>query len=332
MTNRGSTVVLLLLHTIRLTTSSSSSDAAFLLENSERTSVITLPSGLQYEILRSGLEGPKGKTPGPYTPCVCQYEGTLVDGTVFDSTYDRGKPATFAPNQVIPAWTEALQLMRAGDQWKLYVPAKLGYGDRGAGKIIKPGAALIFKLDLIEIKHGEFVHWYSNLPLVSTLSNPISEGSSFTYGHVAFVFVLILYYGRKTSAGANSTRKVAARHILIKDLNVATLLKTQIIKGVVTFEKAAGLHSICPSKKQGGFLGEFTAGQMVPQFDKVVWEAKVGSLEGPVQTQFGYHLIRVDRRDPPVVEKPVGPRALEVEYKKGKYNPGKEVEGTKKMN
>ena len=111
MTNRGSTVVLLLLHTIRLTTSSSSSDAAFLLENSERTSVITLPSGLQYEILRSGLEGPKGKTPGPYTPCVCQYEGTLVDGTVFDSTYDRGKPATFAPNQVIPAWTEALQLM-----------------------------------------------------------------------------------------------------------------------------------------------------------------------------------------------------------------------------
>jgi hypothetical protein len=301
------------------TISSTTEEQDFLIENGEREEVITLPSGLQYEILRSGIEGPEGKTPGPYTPCVCQYKGTLLDGTVFDSSYDRGKPATFAPNQVIPAWSEALQLMRKGDKWKLFVPSKLGYGDRGAGKTIKPGATLIFELDLIEIKHGENMYWYTNLPLIGTLTSPLSDGSSITYGHVAFFMILIFYYSKKSNNSTN-TRKVAARHILVKDLSVATLLKKQINNKIVNFEKAAAEHSICPSKKQGGFLGEFTAGQMVPQFDKVVWEAKVGDLEGPIQTQYGYHLIRVDRRDPPVVVKPTGPRPPEVEYKPGKFN------------
>jgi FKBP-type peptidyl-prolyl cis-trans isomerase FklB len=292
-------------------------DVAFLVENSEREDVIVLPSGLQYEVLRSGSD-PESSSPKAGTPCVCQYEGTLVDGTVFDSTYDRGKPATFAPNQVIPAWSEALQLMREGDKWKLYVPANLGYGEKGAGKIIKPGAALIFELDIVSVKHGSQVYWYSNLPIIGSMTRPISEGSSFTYGHIViFIFIVYYYTQRKNTT---TGRKVAARHILVKELSLATSLKEQIASKTATFEKMASKHSICPSKRQGGFLGEFTAGQMVPAFDQVVWSATIGELSGPVQTQFGYHLIEVTRRDAPIAPQPVGPRPPEVEFKPGKYN------------
>ena len=265
-----------------------------------------------------------------YTPCVCQYEGTLVDGTVFDSTYDRGNSATFAPNQVIPAWKEALQLMRAGDKWKLFVPSELGYGNRGAGKLIKPNAALIFDLDVVEIKHGTTQHWYSTLPLIGPMTAPIFENGSFTYGHIV-LFVGLMYY-MTSKKDATGGRKVAARHILVKELALATSLKEQLLSNATTFEKVASEHSICPSKKQGGFLGEFSAGQMVPQFDQVVWSAKIGEMAGPVQTQFGYHLIEVTRRDPPVVLAP-SDKVLEVEYKPGKFNnqsDGIKSESTKK--
>ena len=86
------------------------------------------------------------------TPCSCHYRGTLTDGTEFDSSYKRGSPATFAPNQVIKGWTEAMQLMKEGDKWELYIPSELAYGDRQRGQYITPGAVLVFELEILAVK------------------------------------------------------------------------------------------------------------------------------------------------------------------------------------
>lgn len=119
----------------------------FLTANKSKEGVVTLPSGLQYEILKAGT-GPKPKAEDKVK---CHYHGTTIDGKVFDSSIERGEPATFAVNRVIPGWTEALQLMPVGSKWKLYIPANLAYGERGAGRDIKPNAALIFEVELLEI-------------------------------------------------------------------------------------------------------------------------------------------------------------------------------------
>lgn len=122
----------------------------FLDENAKREGVTVLPSGLQYEVLQSGPEdGPK---PGSTTMVTVHYEGRLADGTVFDSSYKRGQPATFGVHQVISGWTEAMQLMRTGDKWRLYIPSELGYGARGAGGAIPPHAALVFDVELISFR------------------------------------------------------------------------------------------------------------------------------------------------------------------------------------
>ena len=110
---------------------------------------MTLPSGLQYRVVEAGT-GQGGRV-ALSTPCSCNYRGTLIDGTEFDSSYKRGKPATFAPKQVIPGWTEALCKMREGAKWELFVPAELGYGGRGSGNKIGPGAVLIFSLEILRI-------------------------------------------------------------------------------------------------------------------------------------------------------------------------------------
>ncbi|MGE4587337.1 MAG: FKBP-type peptidyl-prolyl cis-trans isomerase [Mangrovibacterium sp.] len=120
---------------------------AFLEQNKTREGVNTTESGLQYEILKEG-SGPKPKAEQRVK---CHYHGTLIDGTVFDSSVERGEPATFALNQVIPGWTEALQLMPVGSKWKLYLPSELAYGERGAGRDIGPNSALIFEVELLEI-------------------------------------------------------------------------------------------------------------------------------------------------------------------------------------
>ena len=124
-------------------------DAAktFFAENGQREGVITTDSGLQYEVLQAG-DGPK---PGAADMVTVHYRGTLLDGTEFDSSYARGEPATFPLNRVIAGWTEALQLMPIGSKYKLYIPAQLAYGDRGAGDLIGPGAALVFEVELISI-------------------------------------------------------------------------------------------------------------------------------------------------------------------------------------
>ena len=121
----------------------------FMTANAAREEVTTTGSGLQYEVLESGSGA---ASPGPQSTVVTHYHGTLLDGTVFDSSVDRGQPAEFGVNQVIPGWTEALQLMSAGDKWRIACPPELAYGERGAGDAIPPNTALVFEIHLIEVK------------------------------------------------------------------------------------------------------------------------------------------------------------------------------------
>lgn len=121
---------------------------AFLLENGKKEGITTTASGLQYQVIRAG----SGQTPTIEDTVVTNYEGTLINGTVFDSSYKRGKTVTFPVNGVIRGWTEALLLMKTGAKWKLYIPARLAYGERGAGNVIGPNETLIFDIELLEVK------------------------------------------------------------------------------------------------------------------------------------------------------------------------------------
>ena len=121
---------------------------AFLAANKNKEGVVTLPSGLQYKILQAGT-GPK---PSAADSVVCNYRGTLINGTEFDSSYKRGQPLTFPVNGVIKGWTEALQLMPVGSKWQLFIPSELAYGERGAGADIGANATLIFEVELLSIQ------------------------------------------------------------------------------------------------------------------------------------------------------------------------------------
>jgi len=120
---------------------------AFLAKNKARAGVKTTASGLQYEVEKEGT----GPTPKATDTVTVNYKGTLMDGSTFDSSYDRGQPATFVLNQVIPGWTEGVQLMKVGSKYKFYIPSALGYGDKGAGATIGPNAPLIFEVELLSI-------------------------------------------------------------------------------------------------------------------------------------------------------------------------------------
>ena len=123
---------------------------SFLAENKKKEGVITLPSGLQYKIVKEGT----GETPKLEDTVTVNYRGTLIDGTEFDSSYRRGQPATFSVKGIIAGWAEALQLMKVGSKWQLFVPSNLAYGERGAGRDIEPNATLIFDIELLSIKEG----------------------------------------------------------------------------------------------------------------------------------------------------------------------------------
>ena len=120
---------------------------AFLAKNKGEKGVKTTASGLQYKVITAG----KGKQPKAEDTVTVNYRGTLIDGTEFDSSYKRGQPATFPVKGVIPGWTEALQLMKQGSKWMLYVPSNLAYGERGAGPMIGPNSALVFEVELLSI-------------------------------------------------------------------------------------------------------------------------------------------------------------------------------------
>ncbi|MFL6260268.1 MAG: FKBP-type peptidyl-prolyl cis-trans isomerase [Thermoanaerobaculia bacterium] len=120
---------------------------AFLAKNKARPGVKTTASGLQYEVLKEGT----GASPKPTDTVTVNYKGTLMDGTTFDSSYDRGQPATFVLNQVIPGWTEGVQLMKPGAKYKFYLPSSLGYGEQGAGGVIGPNAPLVFEVELLSV-------------------------------------------------------------------------------------------------------------------------------------------------------------------------------------
>ena len=122
---------------------------AFLKANADEEGVVVLPSGLQYRVLQSGEPG--AKSPEAGSPCKCHYRGKLISGVEFDSSYKRHAPSTFAPNQVVKGWTEAMQLMKEGDKWELFLPSELAYGNSQRGQHITPGSVLIFELEILEV-------------------------------------------------------------------------------------------------------------------------------------------------------------------------------------
>lgn len=124
---------------------------AFLAENAKKDGVSVRPSGLQFRVLQEGA----GKTPGAMDTVTVHYRGTMIDGTEFDSSYARNQPATFAVGGVIPGWTEALQLMREGAKWELYVPPELAYGERGMGSRIPPNSTLVFEVELVSLNQPQ---------------------------------------------------------------------------------------------------------------------------------------------------------------------------------
>ena len=123
---------------------------AFMDENGKKEEVVILPSGLQYRIIEEG----DGASPGPNAYVTVHYRGTLINGTEFDSSHSRGQPATFQTSGIIKGWTEALQLMREGSKWELFLPPDLAYGMEGAGSVIGPNSTLIFEVELLSVKEG----------------------------------------------------------------------------------------------------------------------------------------------------------------------------------
>ncbi|HHX39160.1 MAG TPA: FKBP-type peptidyl-prolyl cis-trans isomerase [Armatimonadetes bacterium] len=124
---------------------------AFLAANKKKPGVVALPSGLQYKVLKEGT----GKSPKATDMVTVHYRGTLIDGTEFDSSYSRNEPATFEVGQIIPGWVEALQLMKAGAKWQLFIPSELAYGEQGAGPQIGPNSVLLFEVELLSIGQPE---------------------------------------------------------------------------------------------------------------------------------------------------------------------------------
>ena len=275
---------------------SSPEGLAFLAENKEAEGVVTLPSGLQYKVIAPPTNA-SSPTPTASQQCAVHYEGRLLDGTVFDSSRKRGQPTTFAPNQVIKGWTEALQLMRAGERRELYIPSELAYGKRGAGARIPPDSVLIFDIELIGLKQG--AEGLSVEAAMEFIKKPI-------VGPLApwqLVALALLLYKLVAGGGGGGGKRVSASHILTKDEETCATLKKELAAFAKdqtalqeAFAKAAQKHSTCPSKSKGGALGEFGPQQMVPQFDKVCWSAPVGEVQGPIQTGFGFHLILITAR------------------------------------
>jgi FKBP-type peptidyl-prolyl cis-trans isomerase FklB len=207
---------------------SSEEGLAFLAENKNKEGVVTLPSELQYKVLKKG----SGVFhPGPSTPCSVHYTGSLIDGTVFDSSVERGSPATFAPNQVISGWTAAMQLMVEGDKWELYIPSDLAYGDRGSPPKIEGGSVLVFQMEILKIKDdGKVVALRCD---ASTKENCSDQ-------EVKFLTKI---------ADWDMERKVAEVTRLDKILGDSSKLKAELAQWIQ--RRLYILHQLVPSKKEG---------------------------------------------------------------------------------
>mmetsp|Transcript_2230 Transcript_2230/g.4515 ORF Transcript_2230/g.4515 Transcript_2230/m.4515 type:complete len:293 (+) Transcript_2230:50-928(+) len=255
----------------------------------ESSDVTVLESGLMYKVLKASTSDVEPASRS--TPVVCHYEGKLLSGEVFDSSYKRGTPATFAPSQVIAGWTEALQLMRPGDKYELMIPPGLAYGSAGAGSRIPGNSVLLFTLEVIEVKHGQQVHG----GLMGILLDPAFNLGGVDIPGWALLVIGLGFFGWSNMGGGG--KKCSARHILVKTEGECKAIQERIAKGE-DFGKLAAEASTCPSGKSGGSLGSFSPGSMVPAFDKVCFDpnTKIGEIVGPVQTQFGYHLLVVDER------------------------------------
>merc|ERR1719162_1828363 len=188
----------------------------FLGENAQREEVVQMPSGLQYEVLKAGPED--GPHPNASSKCLCHYRGTLLNGEEFDSSYKRGTPATFAPNQVVKGWTEALQLMRPGDKWKLFLPSELAYGDRGSGGKIPGGAVLVFQLELLEIMASggmldTVIDTFKQQPMLIVL---------------VFMGLYMLYQQMSGGSGVGSKPKVEVKDAAAAEDNIRVFFDVQI--------------------------------------------------------------------------------------------------------
>ena len=276
--------------------------------------VLDEATGLLYRVLESGPEG--APSPEYDTPCDCHYKGQLIDGTVFDSSYDRGAPATFAPNEVIKGWREALQRMKEGDVWELYLPSDLAYGDRGAGKTIPGGATLVFKIELLKVHVGQSALGGGAIKL---LMKPLFLFLRVWHVLGAGLFFLIRGLASIWSGpGGGDVRRrcakdtrAAASHVLVERNDICAELQKRIDAGTLTFEQAAQRHSACPSgKRDDGYLGWFGPGRLCPELDTLVFNraTEVGTIVGPVKTPFGWHLLRVEGREKLPGEWPVFPK------------------------
>jgi len=279
----------------------------FLKDNKKKSGVTTLGSGLQYEVIESVNNRESLPSPGPKTPCRIHYEGSTIDGSVFDSSYERGKPAVFRPESLVAGFKQALMMMKAGETWRVVVPAELAYGDKGSGEKIPPKATLIFTVKLLEVDPDFGLYEQLAMKMTEKVPGmPLQWWQTFAFGFYLFIRIYLKFGGGGFSGGS-SGKTCEARHILVNDEKLANELKTKLTKKPKEFAKLAAEHSKCPSGKKGGSLGKFSPGQMVPAFDKVCFDPdiKLGEVVGPVKTQFGYHLISVDKRtgfEPPVEE------------------------------
>ncbi|EOD29457.1 hypothetical protein EMIHUDRAFT_456798 [Emiliania huxleyi CCMP1516] len=193
---------------VSVSSASNAKGQAFLDGNKGAAGVVVLPSGLQYKVLKAATNQ-SAPRPSAGTPCQCHYEGRLLDGTVFDSSRKRGSPTTFAPSQ-------ALQLMRAGDRWELYIPSELAYGSRGAGGKIGADEVLIFDLELLSLNTGGVG------PVMAVMSTPV-------LGPLApWHLVLLALLAYRFMGGGGGGRKVAASHILVKEEEVCEKLKAEL--------------------------------------------------------------------------------------------------------
>lgn len=292
----------------------------FLMENAKKDGVIVLPSGLQYKQLRSG----HGRSPSSSDLCSCHYEGSFLNGTVFDTSLRSGEstagatPAIFATDQVMPAWSEALQLMREGDRWRLFVPSSLAYGRAGAGEgRIAPDTVLLFDLELLEVKSRTR---HAVVGVRKLLTNPLP-----LLAIVAFCLVVLYIWAQVMFREGSGRDKVTVRHILVADEALALDLKARLLavqKGKLEplFGQLAKEHSTCFSGRDaGGSLGSVVHGQLGAVFDSVIWNTPLGEVRGPVQTKSGYHLVLVTRRrSSSSPEAPAAPAGEAQEPKKDK--------------